>query len=1025
MESFAFKFLILFPAFFPYSHCLFVSHNPHTRLGPLIMTEAIKRRRKRNTIVCLRCRKKKAKCDKNHPCNQCIKAKCPTECTYEKKTSAASSPDQKETKSTSLQIGTPSESSARFSVESNEHPIAEKANPLRIHLEDSQYLVGVNPMVRSTDMINLHMDLSRIGDSTASGSGAQKSWSLPYRGIKVSARPIGFNEPSQQEWGSTLFWRYSYNEERMRNVLAQMLRVRDPNVLKQTADYFGPQYLSASPQDPNVTRAKVSLYGQSMGLLFSINCSENDHFHAILRSIFPQRVVLTTYLEWFFAKVYPFYPIVDEAWINQQVCRLFTYSSSGEMLLLVNSGSRIDFLILGIILLMARLAYLAQLSNIRTMNEVILVSTRIGMNTMSDHAITLSAVDLAFELIHQGSHRRKVSFLYIQASMFKCIYRMVALENEAALYAFDSDCSVSHLVSMAVSLSLERDPDNISNFPGEAKHRNLRRKMWYTLLMMDYQTLFIYHSARCISPDSFNIVLPTFTEEGSNIRDYELERHAIETLRENYEVYRAADELIALNLNLQLNYKVLTVLERLNDLELLIAKTLGTTGSIIENANRNRFSRVLDIAKLRSQVLIRLFMASVYYFLHVYYLYKGDLNLEFFFFRKVMLIIYSELNWLSVELAIKSADYFDSLFTLIMTPIILIYLHVCSMVSLGLLVRLQCNLLTSGSQDKTSIHQQLFDANQAVVMPKLRFCKLLGERCFSAWKFSKTHSFGCQVVNASDMYEDNIELLSKTTLKWSEQQLLDILGALTTESPIQVDDVNFLKQNCYLDCDNIEEKNLTGPDLFKSIQTDNFWILVNSIFEKDLVIFGLSTSINPSLKEAHDIQGINMIGIPARPQQMPNILNEKPLMPNALNQKPQMPPLQVNQVPVHNPPFGSSFPSQEYAAEPTAPMPLHENMQPPLRMTTQSPNPLATPDYSYIPPLMKLRSQNGILINGMSGGARFPSLSGPAGIPLTDDVYNSDIVPDLRDLLDFNVMTTDMSLDDFFACSLNPKQENT
>lgn len=913
--------------------------------------EPTKKKRKRNTIVCLRCRKKKARCDKNLPCNQCIKAKCASECTYGSKPIWSTSPDNRAANQpahNTVQLETPIDYSSKVYPE-KEVFVPRNSNPLRIHLEDKQYLVGVNPMVRSTDMINLHMDLSRVEDYTHGSNDPKKSWSLPYRGIKVAARPIGFNEVSQQEHGASLFWSYSYNEERLRIFLAQMLRTRDPNVLKTTADYFGARFISNSPQSQQDAKAKVTLYGLALGLGYNLDCSEQDHFHILLGKIYPKKIVLVTYLEWFFAKVYPVYPIVDEAWIYEQVNRLFTYSMSGEVLLLVNSGSRVDFLILGIILLMTRLAYLSQLSNIRTQNEVTLMSTRIGNLSMADHPITLSAVDFAFELIHQGSSRRKVSFLYIQACMFKCITKMLALENEAALYAFDSDCSVSHLVLMAVSLSLERDPDNITNFPGEAKHRNLRRKIWYTLLIIDYQTVTIYHSARCIAPDSYNIVLPAFTKEGSNLSDLELEEASIAHLRDTFRAFEAAEDLIALNLNLQLNYPVVTVLEKLHDLEVTVAEKLGTTGSIIENAPSNRFTHVLGASKLRTQVVLRLFMASIYYFLHVYYLYKDDQNLEFFFFRKVLLIVYSELDWLSMELVVKSREFFNSNFALIMSPIILIYIHIYSMVSLGFFVRLRCSMIISqNSPEKLAHYQQLFNHNHSKVISKLKVTKLLGERYFFAWKCSKTHDFGCQVIYGTSLYETSVEQLEKTALKLTDLQILDLSATVSTESPLQFDDAQFLSDHCYADCDRVEERFLKGKDLYKNIQTDNFWIQLNSITEKDLVIFGLSTNLKTS-KENGETHVVSTNSIPG---------------------------VTLNVLP-----------------------------QPDLIFANTDIKPVLTPGNGAKYPLLPSMSNNGPAMTISQQDA---------------NIYASDIIPELRDLLDFNTMTTDLSLDDFFACSLKP-----
>lgn len=999
------------------------------------------------TIVCLRCRKKKAKCDKNHPCNQCIRFKCPSECTYEvRQPSVGSSPDEKETNTEPVvQLNTPSESSVKLTNENPRVSSTSSSNaPVSIHLDDNEYLIGVNPTVSSSDFINLHMNLLKISEFTCETDVADKSWPLPYRGIKVAARPVGFNEVSQQENGATLFWRYSYTDERMRNALAHMLSVRDPHVVKSTAEFFGPQFISNAPRDPQEAKKLVSLYGMPSGFLFSDNCNETDHFHDSLRSIYPRRGVLVTYLEWFFAKVYPFYPIVDEAWIFEQANRLFTYSQSGDELRMVNSSSRVDFLIIGIILLMTRLAYLAELTNLRPYNESILSAPRIDGYSMNDYPISLSAVDLAYELIHQGSYKRKISFLFLQACMFKCIYRMTALENEAALYSFDTDCSVSHLVSMAVSLSIERDPDNIRRFPGEKKHRNLRRKIWYTLVQMDYHTIFIFNSARCIAPDSFCIVPPYYTEEGSNIRDLELEKKTIESMCEICEVLRTADDVISFKLNLRRSYKVSDVIQSLHEVESTAFKKLGSTGQIIQNANENKYSRTLSVAKLRAYVLLRIFIATVYYFLYVYYQHKGDHNLEFFFLRKVILNIYCEMHWISCELIIKSSDYFESNFTLIMSPVMAIYAHIASMASLGIQVQLRCYQLThSGPSDKLQVVDELLEKNLRNMYGKLKMCKLLGERYFFAWKCSKAHSAGCEVIHGTHFYDTYLDLWNKMSVNFSTTQLSDLIAAYPDEPMIKLHCDTLLRQYCYADCQTVEETSMKGSDLYRSIQTDHFWILFNSISEKELVFFGVSASAK---NHAQDIQGVSTSG--PSPHSFRPHYNQRPPHRSVrrsiqLSSRPSHAMSQVNDgnngdqayqgpdsfnsmpIPINSNdlanaqngvndgmhPINALAPQMNQMGQPSSQMnniPNHMN-----QLLNQMPNQDLAQNYP---------------LNSTS--AQFPNSTGGDFESTSQGdfyVYSSDIIPDLRDLLDLNQSSGDPSLDDFFACSLYPPNalENT
>ncbi|KSA03180.1 uncharacterized protein AC631_01077 [Debaryomyces fabryi] len=57
------------------------------------MSDPSLKKRKRASLVCDNCKKKKIKCDKGHPCSQCIKAKITTSCIYQNNGISEGSPD--------------------------------------------------------------------------------------------------------------------------------------------------------------------------------------------------------------------------------------------------------------------------------------------------------------------------------------------------------------------------------------------------------------------------------------------------------------------------------------------------------------------------------------------------------------------------------------------------------------------------------------------------------------------------------------------------------------------------------------------------------------------------------------------------------------------------------------------------------------------------------------------------------------------------------------------------------------------
>lgn len=936
------------------------------------MSEPPKKRRNRLTVVCRRCRKKKAKCDKLLPCNQCVKAHCPAECRYDLP-SVFRPGDAPKSGVSPPRPGPPDPASLGAGVRRNSHPVpllsllrgpprdlghihghsedlalrshygdslgvhAQMEQPTRpsqqpqiqpenpqphhvqpshqiqpqnlqahiqpqpnshhssrfltpqrlrsfqlpsnlpryaqpqasnpdIHLRNavhlalavrsrfrlldpydaasarpSESLLGVHPMVPSKDLLNIHMNLLRdLTDLLLPFVPGSRSFYEPryfhvYNNFKLSLRPSYILEISQLLPAVRLYWQQNLLKPLLKLMTIQNIAPDSRTaVVKAASRHFGPMFISSNRITSTAARHQLSLYGDSLGCTFTPNYNEADHYQINLKRVLPPLMVFLAYLRQFFRKIYPVYPILDETWLFDQVRRLLVFSSTDGSFQHANLAEKSDFTVMAIVLFMLRLLYLSFLTNIKATNDVILDSVFIGGKSLRECPISLNALDLAQKLLHSGSYHSRPLFTLLQANLLKLIYRLHSSKNEIAFSDFKGDSGLGSIISLAVSQLLERDPDYIVNMPDDKKMRNLRRKIWYTVVQMDYYLSLVFCSPRCIAKNSFNTKLPEFCPDSSNVTDIQLEQKTIELLLEVHEVMTAGSPLLDIWLDMQLSFEAVDVIRQLNDFELFVEEKLGKVSDYF-NPDSKDAHEVLAVVKLRALLVLQMFLGYFYYFFHCYYKAKANRELNFFYLKKLTEMNYTESSYLCCELMLTGERYFDKVFFLMATPLILLQCQMIAMIGTTIAININCRRIIKAVEDgeQSDLLDTIAYKNGNFLIQSQKLTKLLGERYFFGWKSSKIHGHAFDLIYSEDMYMVGLDILKESSMDWSEEQLIELLSHIPTSPLIKVDDNHTLLQHCYYSLPTLDDAALEGADLYKSIQTDNFWITLNTSVDRE------------------------------------------------------------------------------------------------------------------------------------------------------------------------------------------------
>ncbi|KAF7580227.1 Fungal Zn(2)-Cys(6) binuclear cluster domain family protein [Clavispora lusitaniae] len=830
--------------------------------------ELKRRKRNRLTVVCQRCRLKKAKCDKKQPCETCSKSKCPELCIYENSTI-----DKKPSSVSLNSVGISAPQSIESIPQSRMDSLDSESNTPKesttssishVVIETSDFLIGVNPVVRSSNMVNMYMDLT-VDSPSSMMSGNEHSFRM-FKCYRHSHRPVPFVELSQQEPGSQLYWRYKGKE----NLKLMTIQNFEPESLRNelaiaTRTRFGERYIhsKSEAQSLGITTKdrtiQLSAYGISFGHSFTPETYDNENQLENLRAILPDRHSLLGYVKRFFEVIYPVYPIIDEEWMFGQITRLLRFSPTGELdnVLMM---SRDDHVIISILLLVLRLAYLSYFTNVADHNERILRTVRSsfpGAATLENSPVTLTAVSVASEFLERGSKGRKTSLVTLQANIMKCILRLLASDRENGFSILHDNTNCAKLIQMAISLSMERDPDYIAEYsPAGKKLSNLRRKIWYVLVRLDLTMSYLFHCPRSITSEMYNTKLPVFSPSASNIEDLTLEKEVLDSMSEIHSVMEAGCSLLDISLNVKDLFKANDVLQKLTDFEQCIQDVIGTPSEYLSGQRPSKYtSNVLTVSALQTQLILKLFIGNAYYFFYLYYKYRNKSELEYFFLRKVLIIMFVEMNIYSMELMFLKHDIVNSEFFLFMSPVLLLYVHGIAMVGLGLAIRLDCSVIVAESSNHTTsehveLLKKLTQRNECFVLGKLKLCKFMSERYFYAWKCSKSFGHGYKTIYEAEFYVNYIEELSKTSVSWTTRQQEEMMDLIPSAVPEVVAGVGDISRYTYCSDSSMEDADLKGDDLLKTIQTDHFWICFNTVKEsiysdfpvtEELEIFGAKT----------------------------------------------------------------------------------------------------------------------------------------------------------------------------------------
>lgn len=658
--------------------------------------QAQPRKRNKPSLVCSNCKRRKIKCDRRLPCSSCVKMKCGYECSYEPKWQPMSFEKGKELPH-SLSNDSYADSvenenekkngSENHSVGSNmkwsvvEGP-ARSEDPLAF--ENSSAIKPVTPLYISRD--DTH-EINPVGspDETINLFEGYAPFHIkePFR--RISHGPLSWASFMKKDPWLLVVWIYAQTEKTefpcllfagptevtSENIKALNAdgKLDNPDVAfrKRALEIDGYEELAPlSSLDkhnsllghasvPNTIKKEFkfdneSRLGQSTVTLnqslFQGKINPELEVVAQFKAIIPKKKVAWSLVNHFFSHLYSTMPFLDEEDFKQKISLIIGPESMADTPVeSVRVVNKLDLANLCILMVVLRLSYLSLFNNKTAINEKILKThpapgERLQpeteyLNYLMKHPINLSAIEVVKNTLHRFDVARKTNMTVFQCLLFVRLYHIYAPEEGDGHDGGDSRVLTAILIQMAMSLGLNRDPDNFPDIFRDEKQNNLGRKMWWFLVREDLTSYLSIGNLPTISMKQYDTKAPFYKECNANVAKIDLELATIQIYKwfitRIKDIKRVVDMTsdVRGNVRTQELTEAITLLEKqANNEDTFDGPYLGIQTEVM--------LQTYSAVRMKLFLFLKSSLISLVYHLYLYYEDKLNYELSFFYLKKLL-----------------------------------------------------------------------------------------------------------------------------------------------------------------------------------------------------------------------------------------------------------------------------------------------------------------------------------------------------------------------------------------------------
>lgn len=274
--------------------------------------------------------------------------------------------------------------------------------------------------------------------------------------------------------------------------------------------------------DRQINKAAIPL-----GLNFVPEVNEVSDLLERIRKKLPERSITWIHVNRFFMFLYPFVPFLDEYSFTTSLEKIIGSKNDPAKQIEVIILSNMDYAILGILLIILRMSYLSLISNDDEFNNKVLTNTGmvetskfsqnelINLSNILKVEIGIETTFLAQDCLTKFEYCRKTNLAILQLATMLRIYFSVAPEDPEGPSKNQFQVCTGLLVQIAFSIGLNRDPENLGLT--DVKMNHIRRKLWHYIVYLDLSQSACFGSPITINPQISDTKYPFYEDGNSNI----------------------------------------------------------------------------------------------------------------------------------------------------------------------------------------------------------------------------------------------------------------------------------------------------------------------------------------------------------------------------------------------------------------------------------------------------------------------------------------------------------------------------
>lgn len=547
-------------------------------------------------------------------------------------------------------------------------------------------------------------------------------------------------------------------------------------------------------QERNIQKQNLNRTTLPLGLTFYDGQIDRElQLIEKIQVVLPKRRVVWKLIYRYFAWVYTYMPFLDEQYFRRDVARIIgPQSYEDEPITDLKIEKKLDLAVVGLLLIVLRLAYLSLFSNNSTLNEQILNSTdpspEIQMSRyLMRNPININTIDVAQLCLDQFQVFRKTNFTVMQLTLYLRLYHTYAPEDGDGADGGDSQVLNAVLVQMAYSLGLNREPDEQCK---DLKINNLSRKIWNYLVMSDTFLGYSFGNPLVTGEIYFDTKLPFTVAGGENIIDKDRDRLINDRYYNCMFLLPLLRDLTELTLNMKSRIPLPVLCAKLSRLEVEWHSRCGTLKDCITCNGKGEPFAVERNLKVKIYLAYKAFLLSIFFHLYLYYE-SRNADTTFFYMKKCLLITTADIMPHYSALLGKSEVISD----MIINPTLEIAVHKSNMVYMSAIVRTNFTIF---HMRQNSEHSRLCKDDKQYLAYFQLLCQVsscltraaeytisaitkISNRYYYAWRISKGQTFLLKIITSTQFYEENYHnAYSLYSLRYTSLQIEELIKICET-----------------------------------------------------------------------------------------------------------------------------------------------------------------------------------------------------------------------------------------------------